>query len=518
MYLDRKYAEVPAESREQFLRDKYRELRLINRLDRLTDRYNSIGRLMHRALQVIVKTFKCEVAAFLLLDGAKRDDHGFYAIGVGTDPLDPKRHAVHAILSQFLSEPTPQTSETVTAGDHRQAGVTNYLIVPMVITSQLEGAFFIGNRAEALTDRDRYFLSVISSQLDNAVVHCRLLEEHRNNNSNLRQRVRELNTLYEMSLSLSYGSEFEVMATKVIESAMDLVGADRASMMLYDANEDDLRTALVAGEKQKIRLVKLGMGKGIAGLALMSGKPILAQMGCEDERFVPFQFSGIKPRKIHSLISMPLMTGDKPLGVINFVMLTRKKTFNNQDTETLSVAAHLVALACQRQQFYQMSIKDELTGLYTYRYFKERLAEEINRTRRYKMEFSLVIFDIDKFKSVNDTYGHPFGNTVLKAVAQIVGNAVRKGVDIPVRFGGEELSLILPHTNEKGALILAERIRQKVEALELQHDGKPVRITISGGISGFPTHGDEADVLLSKADTALYRAKQGGRNRIEMAE
>lgn len=88
---------------------------------------------------------------------------------------------------------------------------------------------------------------------------------------------------------------------------------------------------------------------------------------------------------------------------------------------------------------------------------------------------------------------------------------------LPARFGGEETAVILPHTNEHGAYILADRIRQRVEALEFDCEGKPVKVTISGGVSGFPTHAEDGDTLLKKADEALYAAKQNGRNRIVLA-
>ena len=171
----------------------------------------------------------------------------------------------------------------------------------------------------------------------------------------------------------------------------------------------------------------------------------------------------------------------------------------------------------QRQTYYQLSIKDELTDLYTFRYFKERLNEESNRARRYKMAFTLVIMDLDHFKNVNDTYGHPFGNKVLQAVAGVLHNTIRSGVDMAARFGGEEMALILPHTGEQGGFILAERIRSKVEALVLKFEGGPVKITISGGLATFPTHGETAEAMLEASDQALYFSKENGRNRITVA-
>ncbi|MBI3037457.1 GGDEF domain-containing protein, partial [bacterium] len=160
---------------------------------------------------------------------------------------------------------------------------------------------------------------------------------------------------------------------------------------------------------------------------------------------------------------------------------------------------------------------DELTGLYTFRYFKIRIEEEVTRCRRYRNSCALILWDIDHFKKINDSYGHPFGNVVLKKVAEVMKNSIRRDIDIPIRYGGEEMALILPQTDETGALILAERIRKQVESLEFPFEDTKVQVTISGGISCFPNHAQQADGITKLSDDALYQAKSGGRNRVIIA-
>ncbi len=514
--LDKKLKELPEADRERFLKGKYRELQLINRLDRITDRYNRLPRLMEKSLALMKSFFGVEIAAVQLTSAEQLENHGFFFSGP-SGASDAMQSAAHDLLVQFLGEPQIDLRQQHDKGAFAASGLRNTLAIPMVITSEIAGAFLIANREEPFTDSDVHYLKVFSSQLDNAVIHARVLDDYRKTARDLKQRVRQLNVLYEMSLSLGLGFDFESLAKRIIESTQQIVPFDRCSIMLYDKKNDDLKTEVVVGEKQKIRLVHLSRGKGIAGLALLSKRPILAENGSDDERFIPFEFQGIKIRKIHSLVSIPLMAEDKPLGVMNFCMLSRKRALQAKDMDTLGVAAHMVAMALQRQQFYHLSIKDELTGLYSFRYFKERLQEEVSRARRYRMVVGLIIFDIDHFKKVNDTYGHPFGNIVLKKVANVISHSIRHGVDMPARFGGEEMAVILPHTNEHGAYILADRIRQRVEALDFDCEGKTVKVTISGGVSGFPTHAEDGDTLLKKADEALYAAKQNGRNRVVLA-
>lgn len=156
---------------------------------------------------------------------------------------------------------------------------------------------------------------------------------------------------------------------------------------------------------------------------------------------------------------------------------------------------------------------DSLTGLYNRSYFEEALKGEVSRSKRYQTEFSLVFFDLDHFKTINDTFGHQAGDMVLKSVAKLV-ESEKRTEDIAVRFGGEEIILILPGTKKFSALNLAERIRHKIEYMELSSEGEPVKVTVTGGVATFPLDTHIATELVECADRALYRAKNQGRNQI----
>ncbi len=159
------------------------------------------------------------------------------------------------------------------------------------------------------------------------------------------------------------------------------------------------------------------------------------------------------------------------------------------------------------------SRSDGLTGLFNRRFFDEALAGEMKRAQRYDGGFSLIFFDLDNFKKLNDTYGHQAGDLTLKQTAEIMITEKRTE-DLACRYGGEELVLILPETSKINALVIAERIRQKVEELELVFEGKQFNVTLSGGVSSYPVDAKDAKSLLSAADAALYQAKEKGRNRI----
>lgn len=156
---------------------------------------------------------------------------------------------------------------------------------------------------------------------------------------------------------------------------------------------------------------------------------------------------------------------------------------------------------------------DSLTGLYNRQSFDEALEREINRAKRHGQELSILFFDLDDFKAVNDSYGHQAGDAVLIRVAQIILEETRSE-DFAARYGGEELVVILPETNKMNALVMGERIRRRVEATGMNFKDLQMRITISGGLASFPVNAMDAADLVKCADHALYRAKGSGKNNI----
>lgn len=171
------------------------------------------------------------------------------------------------------------------------------------------------------------------------------------------------------------------------------------------------------------------------------------------------------------------------------------------------------------KRIHEMAIKDPLTGLYNRRFFNEKLEEEINRSRRTLYPLSLIYLDIDHFKKYNDTNGHPMGDVIIKSVAQILMKTSRK-TDIVARLGGEEFAILCPHTARLGGAVKAEKIRLTVENTKFPHGEKqPLgKVSVSLGVSEYPTVASDAESLIKAADDALYKVKQGGRNRVCMAE
>lgn len=165
------------------------------------------------------------------------------------------------------------------------------------------------------------------------------------------------------------------------------------------------------------------------------------------------------------------------------------------------------------RQVQELAITDALTGVLSRRYWMERFGQEIERSRKFKYSFSFLMLDIDYFKAFNDRYGHLVGDAVLREVSKRIKENIRQ-IDLIGRYGGEEFCVILIETGKDQVRFAAERIRRAVEEKEIRVYDEDLKITISIGISVFPEHAGTKETLIEKADEALYRAKQAGRNRV----
>ena len=219
------------------------------------------------------------------------------------------------------------------------------------------------------------------------------------------------------------------------------------------------------------------------------------------------------------LAVIPLIYDEDHIGLLFLASRSGKEKSADFDfAALLTLVGNHVSLIIDKIRLFQetkrLSITDGLTGLYNSRYFYKQLDIEIARTNRYGNSFSLILFDIDNFKRLNDTYGHQAGDDVLHELARLLRDASRE-TDIVVRYGGEEFIIILPNTSEEDTIYLADRIRTTVgrNAFRLNH-AESIHITLSGGIASYPQNAYDTKSLLNAADTALYSAKASGKNMI----
>jgi diguanylate cyclase (GGDEF)-like protein len=178
------------------------------------------------------------------------------------------------------------------------------------------------------------------------------------------------------------------------------------------------------------------------------------------------------------------------------------------------ICAAVIRNAQHVEQLNNLAVRDGLTGIFNRRYFEHRILEEIERAGRYETALALVMIDIDGFKKLNDEFGHLLGDEVLRMLAVLLTQQLRKA-DVVCRYGGEEFAVLLPEITVENASSVADKLRRVVEAFPFP--GVPRPVTMSCGVARFPDNGATRDELVKAADAALYNAKQSGRNRVSKA-
>jgi len=333
-------------------------------------------------------------------------------------------------------------------------------------------------------------------------------------NEELDNKLHETRVLFDISQTINYIPDTKELLIKIIDKTIDATGADHSSIMLMDENSDNLQLTLVRGidyDNNKKTTIKKGIG--IAGIVIDTGEPILVNEGNEDPRFIFFT----EKRKVRAMMCIPLLNSGKPFGVINIVIRdsqNKKAKFSRKDLRLAISIANQIALVVDKAKLYQASITDGMTKLYIHNYFKARLKEEVRRAKRYDKSLTLIMCDLDHFKSFNDDYGHQMGDKVLCEFSDIIREAVREHLDIPARYGGEEFAIICPETSIEGAKTLAERIRISIYEAKFEQDGKSIQVTSSFGISIVDESVKDMAELIKNADLALYSSKDKGRNMV----
>ncbi len=306
------------------------------------------------------------------------------------------------------------------------------------------------------------------------------------------------------------GRRAEDLLDSIFRVATELVHGERASLMLRDDATRDFVIAHALGLADDVkRQVRVRSGEGVAGHVLASKRSLLVRGG---ETPVPVRGGQYRS---DSFVSVPILIDDDARGVLNVTDRFDGRPFEETDLATLEIlAGHIGACLVQQEQgeaLQRLAETDPLTWLFNRRHFDKRLEAETNRALRSEHLLALLMLDVDKFKLINDRFGHRVGDQVLKAVASAVKQAVRL-YDVPTRYGGDEFAIILPEADTEVAARVARRVLEKAETVplpgELRDAGIPLSLSI--GIATFPRPAGDANALVEAADSAMYRAKQAG--------
>jgi diguanylate cyclase (GGDEF)-like protein/PAS domain S-box-containing protein len=337
------------------------------------------------------------------------------------------------------------------------------------------------------------------------------------------RRSKQMAALHETSVELTAELNLNALLQSIAQHALNLIGGKSCNCFIYKPELDLIELVATAGEELALSGKMRRRGVGAVGQVWATGAPLLIN----DYHAWP----GRKRENDHSpsraMVLVPVRWGEEFLGVLS-VMAFLPHRFTEADVEVLAMFATQASIAIRNARLYgmveQLAVTDELTGLFNRRGFFQLGEREFERTLRFNRPLAVLMFDIDHFKRVNDTHGHPVGDQVLRAWADCVCQNTR-GIDVAGRYGGEEFVILLPETPLPEAVQIAERLRQSIADLPVpicpaNGDFPPVKIyiTVSIGVAvALPGIRNLAD-LLERADHAMYRAKDFGRNRVVVWE
>jgi GAF domain-containing protein len=454
------------------------------------------------------------------------------------------------IVEESLSDPTLDEANRRSMIEN---GEKTFLSVPLEDDGRPIGILvFVETEQERhFTREEREIAAALGEQAAIAMRNARVLER-------LAEQNRRLDSLLESTKAITSSVDLEEVLNTVARTAAEAFDCQQCQIQEFDAPANTVTVAATFARDGDPKAYEslhqiFSLDDEPEERAIIVGKTPVVQYASDPENNAvamdSFERFGDK-----AYLNVPLVFNDVPYGVLVLVERERERQFTPEELELAEAMAEQAAVAIEHARLYRLSelraSTDGLTGLYNHRYFYERLGQEIARARRYDTPVSLLMIDIDDFKTFNDSHGHVAGDEVLRGVADILTAALRRDIDIAARYGGEEFAVILPNTpvdgaadpqlampvpardgaeegrdpladpapgNHDGAFAVAERVRERFERASLARvvGQLGARLTVSVGVASFPGQSGSVEDLVRSADAALYKAKRGGKNRVE---
>lgn len=337
--------------------------------------------------------------------------------------------------------------------------------------------------------------------------------------SRLEGQIRELTDLIGLARAVVGSLELDEVLDKVLESGRDMADMPAGILAVFDDRKQAMVLHVHAGLSPEFtshdQWPLTGRGDSITEQSMTTG--IIAVV--PDLKRDTGNNDGLLTREgIASMVCIPLTHQDHPLGVLYLYDFVPRE-FTSRQLDLMALLSSFAVMAINNASLHartrQMAITDALTGLHNNRYFKQVFPQEMARARRYAKPLALIMIDIDNFKKINDTYGHPRGDQVLQSLGKVLSTSLRAS-DYSFRYGGEEFAVILPETRLEGAFLVAEALRERVKEMvaALKTGGASQAVTISLGVASYPADCSSPELLLRHADHCLYRAKQEGKDRV----
>lgn len=339
----------------------------------------------------------------------------------------------------------------------------------------------------------------------------------------LKRTVDELGMLNQIGKALTSSLDIDEVMQLILSQTSELLRPRNWSLLLYDRETGELFFKEVMGPGSAgLKGLRIRRGEGIAGWVASNNQPLLVDDVSKDARFAA-RFDEASRFHTQSILAVPLASKGKMLGVIELVNGAGDGTFSEEDLRLLVTVAEFAAIAIENAQNFakvqELTVIDEHTGLFNSRHLKRTLEQEVVRATRFGHPVSLVFFDLDRFKEVNDSHGHQVGSRLLKEIGHLL-QATLRSTDVPVRYGGDEFVTILPETSKDQAMDAARRLRDELHRTRFLPEEKfgPLSVSASFGVASFPDDATSPEALVTRADEAMYAAKRAGRNTVQGAK
>ncbi|MEW6708968.1 MAG: diguanylate cyclase [Candidatus Riflebacteria bacterium] len=391
------------------------------------------------------------------------------------------------------------------------------LFMPMRIKDHFVGLVVLSGKKDKtdFIEAEIQLMQAIVGLASTSINNAMLFENSETTKNELDHKVFNLMTLQQSGKVLSSTLDLNELINISIDMFLETVWSNKGILMLFSDDRPELEVKAFKGmSREEVLELKKDAAETWAMTTIEKEKrPILAQeLGSKSS----YQSYSTVNRNLPFAVYIPMLKEGELYGVVKVGPKINGESFTENDLEFFSTLSSQAVIAFENARLYSLAITDSITKLYVHRYFQLRLDEEVARSRRYNSTISLLMCDIDHFKSINDNYGHQQGDSILKEISKILRKNVRN-TDIAARYGGEEFAIILPETTQADAKVVAERIRRDVSQCEFPSiipGQPPLKCSISIGVAGFPLNADSKDQLIQKADSSLYRAKDMGRNKV----